>query len=105
MKGLGDFMKQAQAMQERMQKVQEEIGGLEVSGESGAGLVKVVMNGRHEVKRVDIDSSLLDEDKTVMEELVAAACNDCVRKVEAAQAEKMSGMAAGFGLPLGKLPF
>ncbi len=105
MKGLGDFMKQAQAMQERMQKVQEEIGGLEVSGESGAGLVKVVMNGRHEVKRVDIDSSLLDEDKTVMEELVAAACNDCVRKVEAAQAEKMSGMAAGLGLPLGKLPF
>ena len=105
MKGLGDFMKQAQAMQERMQKVQEEIGGLEVSGESGAGLVKVVMNGRHEVKRVDIDSSLLDEDKTVMEELVAAACNDCVRKVEAAHAEKMSGMAAGFGLPLGKLPF
>ncbi len=105
MKGLGDFMKQAQAMQERMQKVQEEIGGLEVSGESGAGLVKVVMNGRHEVKSVDIDSSLLDEDKTVMEELVAAACNDCVRKVEAAQAEKMSGMAAGLGLPLGKLPF
>ena len=91
MKGLGDFMKQAQAMQERMQKVQEEIGGLEVSGESGAGLVKVVMNGRHEVKRVDIDSSLLDEDKTVMEELVAAACNDCVRKVEAAQAEKIYG--------------
>jgi hypothetical protein len=105
MKGLGDFMKQAQAMQERMQQVQEEIAGLEVTGESGAGLVKVVMNGRHEVMRVDIDASLFEEDKEVMEDLVAAACNDCVRKVEAAQTEKMSGMAAGLGLPLGKMPF
>jgi DNA-binding YbaB/EbfC family protein len=105
MKGLGDFMKQAQGMQERMQQVQAEIAALEVVGESGAGLVKVAMNGRHEVMRVDIDSGLLDEDKEVLEDLVAAACNDCVRKVEAAQAEKMSGMAAGLGLPLDKLPF
>ncbi|MDH3641593.1 MAG: YbaB/EbfC family nucleoid-associated protein [Gammaproteobacteria bacterium] len=105
MKGLGDFMKQAQEMQERMQQVQEEIAAIEVSGESGAGLVKVVMNGRHEVKRVNIDSSLLEEDKEVLEDLVAAACNDGVRKVEAAQADKMSGMASGLGLPLGKMPF
>ena len=105
MKGLGDMMKQAQAMQERMQQVQEEIAGLEIVGESGAGLVRVVMNGRHEVKRVDIDASLLTEAKDVLEDLVAAACNDCVRKVEAAQQEKMSGMAAGLGLPLDKLPF
>ena len=105
MKGVGDFMKQAQAMQEQVQKVQEEIAGLEIVGESGAGLVKVVMNGRHEVKRVDIDSSLLSEDKEVLEDLVAAACNDGVHKVEAAQAKKMSGMASGLGLPLGKMPF
>ena len=105
MKGLGDFMKQAQEMQERMQEMQEEIAALEVTGESGAGMVKVVMNGRHEVKRVDIDRSLLSEDKEILEDLVAAACNDGVRKVEAAQQEKMSGMAAGLGLPLGKMPF
>jgi DNA-binding YbaB/EbfC family protein len=95
MKGLGDFMKQAQVMQERMQQVQEEIANLEVVGESGAGLVKVVMNGRHEVKAVNIDSSLLDEDKEILEDLVA----------EAAQTEKMSGMAAGLGLPLDKFSF
>lgn len=105
MKGLGDFMKQAQAMQEQMQKVQAEIAGLEVIGESGAGLVKVVMNGRHEVARVDIDASLMGEDKEVLEDLVAAACNNAVHKVEAAQQEKMAGMAAGLGLPLDKLPF
>jgi DNA-binding YbaB/EbfC family protein len=105
MKGIGDFMKQAQVMQERMQQVQEEIAKLEVVGESGAGLVKVVMNGRHEVKSVDIDSSLLNEDKEILEDLVAAACNDGVRKAEAAQTKKMSGMAAGLGLPLDKLSF
>jgi DNA-binding YbaB/EbfC family protein len=105
MKGVGDFMKQAQAMQEQMQKVQAEIAALEVTGESGAGLVKVVMNGRHEVRRVDIDASLFEEDKAVVEDLVAAACNDAVHKVEAAQRDKMSGMAAGLGLPLGNLPF
>ncbi len=105
MKGLGDFMKQAQAMQERMQKVQEEIAAAEVQGESGAGLVKVTMNGRHEVRRVSIDPSLLTEDKEVLEDLVAAACNDAVRKVAAEQQEKMASMASTLGLPLDKLPF
>ncbi len=105
MKGLGDFMKQAQAMQERMQKVQEEIAAAEVEGESGAGLVKVTMNGRHEVRRVSIDPSLLGEDREVLEDLVAAACNDAVRRVAAEQQEKMAGMASSLGLPLDKLPF
>jgi len=105
MKGLGDFMKQAQEMQERMQGMQAEIAALEVTGESGAGLVRVVMNGRHEVKRVMLDDGLLSEEKEVVEDLVAAACNDAVRRVDALQQEKMSGMAAGMGLPLGKMPF
>lgn len=105
MKGLGDLMKQAQAMQERMQQVQEEMAAMEVDGESGAGMVHVTMNGRHEVRRVRIDQSLLSEDKEVLEDLVAAACNDAVRKVSAEQQEKMSGMASGLGLPLDKLPF
>ena len=105
MKGLGDFMKQAQQMQERMQEMQAEVANLEVHGESGAGLVQVVMNGRHEVKRVTLDPSLLDEGKEVIEDLVAAACNDAAHKVEAAQQEKMAGMAAGLGLPLDKMPF
>lgn len=105
MKGLSDLMKQAQAVQEQMQKVQEEIALLEITGESGAGLVQVQMNGRHEVKRVQIDESLMKEDKEILEDLVAAACNDAVRKVEAKQKDKMSGMASGLGLPLGNLPF
>jgi nucleoid-associated protein EbfC len=105
MKGLGDLMKQAQAMQERMQQAQQELAELEVHGESGAGLVKVTMNGRHEVRRVAIDPSLMGEDREVLEDLVAAACNDAVRRVESAQKEKMAGMASGLGLPLDKLPF
>lgn len=105
MKGFGDLMKQAQAVQERMQQVQEEMAALEVDGESGAGLVKVTMNGQHEVRRVSIDPTLLSEDREVLEDLVAAACNDAVRKVTAKQQEKMSGMASGLGLPLDKLPF
>lgn len=105
MKGLGDLMKQAQEMQARMQKMQEEVAALVLEGESGAGLVKVSMNGRHEVRRVDIDASLLGEDKEVLEDLLAAACNDAVRKVAAAQQEKMAGMATGLGLPLDKLQF
>lgn len=105
MKGLGDLMKQAQAMQERMQKIQEEMAGMEVTGESGAGLVKVTMNGRHEVRRVDLDPSLLAEDKEVLEDLLAAACNDAVRRVASQQQEKMASVAAGLGLPLDKLPF
>ena len=105
MKGLGDLMKQAQEMQERMQGMQEEIAALEVTGESGAGLVKVVMNGRHEVKSVVLDDGLLSEEKEVIEDIVAAACNDAARRVESPQQEKMSGMATGMGLPLGKMPF
>ena len=105
MKGLGDLMKQAQEVQERMQEMQEELSRLEVTGESGAGLVTVVMNGRHEVKRVSIDDSLLSEDKTMIEDLLAAACNDAVHRVERQQQEKMSGLASGFGLPGGKMPF
>lgn len=105
MKGLGDLMKQAQQMQEQMQELQAEMAKLEVTGEAGAGLVKVVLNGRHEARRVTIDDSLFQEERSVLEDLVAAAINDAVRRVEAAQQEKMSGMAAGLGLPLGKMPF
>lgn len=104
--GLGDIMKQAQAMQENLQKAQEEIAGLEVNGESGAGLVQVVMNGRHELKRVTIDPSLLNEDKDMLEDLVAAAVNDAVRHLEQVSQEKMSGLTSGLNLPPGfKLPF
>jgi len=105
MKGLGDLMKQAQQMQEQMQEMQAEMARLEVTGEAGAGLVKVVLNGRHEARRVSIDDSLLSEERSVLEDLIAAAINDAVRRVEAEQQEKMSGMAAGLGLPLGKMPF
>jgi len=105
MKGIGDLMKQAQEVQERMQQMQEEMARLEVTGESGAGLVTVTMNGRHEVKRIQLDDSLLSEDKSMIEDLVAAACNDAVHRVEREQQDRMSGLASGFGLPLGKMPF
>jgi DNA-binding YbaB/EbfC family protein len=105
MAGLGDLMKQARAMQERMQQVQKELELLEVTGESGAGLVTVRMNGRHEVRGVKIDPSLLREELEVLEDLIAAACNDAVRRVTAQQQERMAGMAAGLGLPLDKMPF
>ena len=88
-------MKQAQEMQERMQKMQEEIANAEVTGESGAGLVKVVMTGRHDVKRVSIDDTLLSEEKEVLEDLLAAAVNDAVRRVEQANKDKLGGLAAG----------
>ena len=102
----GDLMKQAQKVQEQMQKMQEELAKMEVTGESGAGLVKVTMTGRHDVKRVQIDDSLLKEDKEVLEDLIAAAVNDAVRRVEQNNQDKMSGLAAGMGLPGGlKLPF
>ena len=104
--GMGDLMKQAQKMQERMQTMQEEIARTEVQGESGAGLVKVVMTGRHDVKRVSIDDSLRTEDKEVLEDLVAAAVNDAVRRVEQNQKDKMSDLTAGMPLPPGfKFPF
>jgi len=107
MKGqLAGLMKQAQQMQENMKRVQEELALLEVEGQSGAGLVKVVMTCRHEVKRVAIDPSLLSDDKDMLEDLVAAAMNDAVRRVETTTQEKMGGLAAGMGLPPGmKLPF
>ena len=107
MKGqLAGLMKQAQQMQDNMKRVQEELATLEVEGQSGAGLVKVVMTCRHDVKRVSIDPSLLSDDKDMLEDLVAAAVNDAVRKVESTTQEKMGGLAAGMGLPPGmKLPF
>jgi len=101
MKGMKDLMQQAQAMQEKMQGMQEEMANAQVQGESGAGLVKITMTGRHEVRRVEIDDSLFSEDKSVLEDLLAAACNDAVHKVDAMQKEKMSGMASGLGLPGG----
>ena len=103
---LAGLMKQAQAMQENLKKAQDELGNIEVTGESGAGLVKVVMTCKHDVRRVTIDPSLLADDKDMLEDLVAAAVNDAVRKVEATTAEKMSGFTSGLGLPPGmKLPF
>lgn len=107
MKGnISDLMQQAQKMQADMQKAQEDLGKSEVQGESGAGLVTVTMTGRHDVKRVSIDDSVFGEDKEVLEDLLAAAVNDAVRKVEAHNSEAMSGLAAGLNLPPGfKMPF
>lgn len=106
MNGMGDLMKKAQKMQEEMQKAQDEIAKAEVTGESGAGLVKVVMNGRHDVRKVEIDATLMNEEKDVLEDLLAAAVNDAVRRVEANQKDKMSGMMSGLGVPPGfKMPF
>ena len=107
MKGnLSDLMQQAQKMQADLQKAQEELANAEVVGESGAGMVKVVMTGRHDVKRVAIDDSVMGEDKEVLEDLLAAAVNDAVRKVEAHNRDAMAGIAAGLNLPAGfKMPF
>ena len=104
--GLAGLMKQAQQMQENMKRMQEQLATIEVEGQSGAGMVKVVMTCRYDVKRVTIDDSLLKDDKDMLEDLIAAAVNDAVRRVEATTQEKMGGMAAGMGLPAGfKLPF
>lgn len=107
MKGqLAGLMKQAQEMQENLKKAQEEIAAMEIEGQAGAGMVKVVMTGRHDVKRITIDESLMSDDKEMLEDLVAAAVNDAVRKVETTTQEKMSGIGAGLPLPPGmKLPF
>ncbi len=103
---LAGLMKQAQQMQDNMRKLQEQLAAMEVEGQSGAGMVKVVMNGKHEVRRVSIDPSLVGDDKEMLEDLVAAAMNDAVRKVEATVQEKMSAVTGGLGLPPGmKLPF
>lgn len=107
MKGqLAGIMKQAQQMQDNMRKLQDELAGMEVEGQAGAGMVKVSMTGRHDVKRVRIDPSLLADDKEMLEDLIAAAINDAVRRVETAVQEKMSALTGGLGLPPGmKLPF
>ena len=103
---LAGLMKQAQQMQENMKKAQDELAQLEVEGQSGAGLVKIAMTCRHDVKRVTIDPTLLGEDKDMLEDLVAAAFNDAVRRVEATTQEKMSGLTMGMPMPPGfKLPF
>ncbi len=103
---LSDLMKQAQKMQADMQKAQEELASAEIQGEAGAGLVQVVMTGRHDVKRVTIDPAVLSEDKEVLEDLLAAAVNDAVRKVEAHNQQAMAGLASGLNLPGGfKMPF
>lgn len=104
--GLGDLMKQAQQLQEQMQKAQEQLAAAEVIGEAGAGLVKVTMTGRHDVRRVAIDPSLLSEDKEILEDLLAAAVNDAVRRVEEKNRDMMTSMTQGMGMPPGfKMPF
>ena len=103
---LAGLMKQAQAMQDNMKKAQEQLALVEVEGQSGAGLVKIVMTCKNDVKRVSIDPSLLADDKDMLEDLVAAAVNDAVRKAEATSAEKMAGLTGGMNLPAGfKMPF
>ena len=104
--GIGNLMRQAQQMQENMQKAQAELAALEVTGESGAGMVKVTLNGRNEAKKVAIEPKLLGEDKDMLEDLLTAAINDAVRKVAARTQEKYSGLMSGLNLPPGvKLPF
>src|SRR5512139_3810908 len=106
MKGqLAGLMKQAQQVQENMKRIQEELAQLEVEGQSGAGLVKVVMTCRHDVKRVTIDPSLVGEDRDMLEDLVAAAFNDAVRRVESTTQEKMAGLMGGMPMPPGFKPF
>lgn len=104
--GLGGLMKQAQKMQEEMQKAQSEIADMEVTGQSGGGLVKVTVNGRHECKRVAIDESLLEDDKDMLEDLVAAAINDATTRVDETTKERMAGVTSGMQMPPGfKMPF
>ncbi|HFE39571.1 MAG TPA: YbaB/EbfC family nucleoid-associated protein [Gammaproteobacteria bacterium] len=104
--GLGNLMKQAQQMQDNMQKAQEEIANMEVTGSAGGGMVSVVMTGRHDLKRVNIDQTLMDEDKEMIEDLLAAAVNDAVRTLEESTKEKMADVTGGMQLPPGmKLPF
>jgi len=104
--GIGQLMKQAQQMQANMKKAQEEMASLTVVGESGAGMVRITMTCQHQVRAVEIDDSLVGDDKEMLEDLVTAAFNDAIRKVEKTVQEKFSGMTAGMGLPPGmKLPF
>lgn len=104
--GIGQLMQQAQKMQADMKKAQEEMGQLTVNGESGGGMVRITMNGRHEVKALEIDDSLVGDDKEMLEDLLVAAFNDAQRKVEQTIQEKFAGLAGGLNLPPGmKLPF
>ncbi len=104
--GLGNLMKQAQKMQEDLQKAQEELARAEIQGESGGGMVKITINGKHEVRRVEIDDSLIGDDKEMLEDLVAAAMNDAVHRLEEHTKDTMSGVTSGINLPPGmKLPF
>ena len=104
--GIGNLMKQAQQLQANMQKAQAEIAAMEVTGESGGGMVKVTINGRHEAKRVQIDPSVPLDDREMVEDLVAAAMNDAVHRLEAASQQRMAGLMGGMNLPPGlKLPF
>ena len=103
---LAGLMKQAQAMQENLKKAQEELAFIEVTGEAGSGLVKILMTCKHEVKRVSIDASLMTDDKEMLEDLIAAAVNDAVRRVEEMTKDKMAGVTGGMALPPGfKMPF
>ena len=103
--GIAGLMKQAQQMQDNMKKMQDSLGSIEVEGQSGAGMVKVTMTCKHDVRRIAIDPSVMD-DKEMLEDLVAAAVNDAVRRVESTTQEKMSGFTSGLNLPPGfKLPF
>ena len=104
--GIGNLMRQAQQMQDNMKKLQGELAAMEIEGQAGSGMVKVVMTGRHEVRRVVIDPRLLADDREMLEDLIAAAVNDAARRVEAMTQEKMAGVTAGLPLPPGmKLPF
>lgn len=103
---LGDMMNHAKKVQGEMEKVQKELANAEVLGESGAGMVKITMNGRHDVKNVEIDADLLQDDKSLLEDLIAAAVNDAVRKVESTNKDKLANVASGINLPEGfKMPF
>ena len=103
--GLGNIMKQAQQMQENLRKAQEQLALVEVVGSAGGGLVNITMTCRHDVKRVQIDPNLLKDDKEVLEDLIAAAMNDAVRKAEKASQEKMAGLTAGLNIPGMNFPF
>jgi len=103
--GIGKIMQQAQKMQENMQKAQEELAKIEVTGSAGGDMVSVTMTCRHDIRKVEIDPSLMNDDKEVLEDLIAAAVNDAVRKVEKTSQEKMSGLTAGFNIPGINLPF
>ena len=103
---LGGMMDQAKKLQAQMEKAQKELADAEYTGEAGAGLVSVVMTGRHDLKKVNIDDSLLKDEKVLLEELIASAVNDAVRKIEAGSKDKLSGFASGFEMPEGfKMPF